>query len=276
MANSEFSLMLPIQGPPLRFSTVENEPVISRLTGKSLRRCQISFTVAGEGRNDEVNAMLAAANASAELISDTQGGQWKVGNRSESFQQGSQMYHHVVDLEEQEELALTGVEIDGMTLTPERWKVDGPDMLTFLVSLDSDDNPKFEQILERRLFSDARETYFSARLFGVNDAETYWSFGECLWQSLDGGGARHLVRLVPKAYDDADSSGPGLFQPERTRLMQQSVVTKMRLDALIEELHAAGVLGAEALARINRELTAVPFAEMREFNRANDVDEFFD
>jgi hypothetical protein len=67
-----------------------------------------------------------------------------------------------------------------------------------------------------------------------------------------------------------------MFEPERTRLMQQSVIVSMKLDALIEELHRAGVLGDEAIERITQKMTRLPFAPMREFERVGDVDFFFD
>lgn len=178
MTDNDFTIVLPVQGPPLLISYAETQPTISGLTGKNLMRCQISFTVAGDARNDEVNAALAAAHAGSQLISDTQGGQWKVSNWSESFQQGSQMYHYNVDLEEQEEITLTGVRIDSMTLVPERWSVDASDALRFLVSLDSADHRSFEQILERYLTAQGAERYFPVTLVGASDAAASWRFGQ--------------------------------------------------------------------------------------------------
>jgi hypothetical protein len=277
MTNAAFPFVLPFT-PPV-FSCVNDEPATSGLTGKPLRSREVSFTVAGEARNDQLAAVLDAANAGTELISDTEGGKWRVGTRSVSYQDGHPvtMHNHRITFMEQEQLTLTAVEIDGMTLTPDRWKIlESTNTVVFLASLDSGENRRFNQILERRLSPEAEEAYFPLRLVGVSDTAGSWRFGECLWEGRDDGGARHLVVLVPEAYDAAHpDDGPGLFQPERMRLMHQSVLTKMRLSALIEELRLVGVLDDGAVSRINAKPEKLPFADMREFYRAHNVDEFF-
>jgi hypothetical protein len=40
-------------------------------------------------------------------------------------------------------------------------------------------------------------------------------------------------------------------------------------------LHVVGVLSAGALARVSPPVTELPVVEIHEFNRANDVEEFF-
>jgi hypothetical protein len=278
MTAAAFPFVLPVT--PAVFACEDQEPETSGLTGKPLRRRYVAFTVAGEARNDAVTAALDAAAAGAELVSDTEGGRWKVGNRTFSYQAGQAvtMYNHRITFIEQEELVLTAVEIDGMTLTPDRWKIgEGDNVVTFLADLNAEESQRFNQILERYFFADGEQRYFPARLIGVSDSSGRWRFGECLWEWRDDGSSRHLVILVPEAYDATiDGEGFSLFQPERMRVMQQSMTTKMRLDALIKELGQAGVLGTEAIARINAELSVFPFAEAREFSRANKVDEFFD
>ena len=198
---------------------------------------------------------------------------WRVGNRSSSHQQGAPINHNF-ELEEQEELNLTSVEVAGMALIPERWKLDqhGED-LRFIVSLNSEQNKQFEQILEQSLPSGE---YLPVRLVGINDGETSWRFGRCLWEAADDG-ARHLVTLVSQAYDD-ERGGQGQFlllQPEVTRMQQEGVLTNLRLDALIDELSRLGVINDDAKTRINATPEMLPFREIRRFDRADNVDDFF-
>jgi len=71
-------------------------------------------------------------------------------------------------------------------------------------------------------------------------------------------------------------AGLQLFQPELVRMMRHTVITRMKPDALIAELHEAGVLPDSALERLNREVDFLPFELMREFERADNMDEYFD
>lgn len=111
MDNESFPFVLPIA--PIVFQIDELDPVLSKLTATSLRRCAVAFTVAGDDRNKIVVAALDAAADGTDLIPHSDGSKWAVGSRSYSHQQGSAMYNHTLELAEQEEVSLAGVEIDG-------------------------------------------------------------------------------------------------------------------------------------------------------------------
>ena len=143
------------------------------------------------------------------------------------------------------------------------------------MSLGPEDHQVLERMLEKRRTAEGPEVYFPVSWTGIRDTPVGMRFGKCLWESRAGGGARHLVVLVSEHGDTAGKlAGLQLFQPELTRMMQHMVITRMKLDALITELHQSGVLPSEAVGRLDREVDVLPFDLMREFERANDVEEF--
>ncbi len=99
-------------------------------------------------------------------------------------------------------------------------------------------------------------------------------FGKCLWERRDDGGARHRIVLVSEEGDDQEGGLSEMFEPERSRLMQQAVIVNVKVDALIKELHRVGVLGDEAIARVTQKIAPLPFVRLREFDRVDDVNPF--
>jgi hypothetical protein len=277
MPDTPIDLVFP--GDPFVFPVIEQEPARSRYTGKMLRQFQVGVRARDAELNEQLEATLSGTGQEGAVLSDRAGGRWKVTSRSYSYQQGQAAPDiHNVDIVEQEDLHLERVEFDGLSLVPDRWSLEPygeANSLTFLATMDAGTHQRFERVLEHRQADPDAETYFPVKMVGITEEPVSMRFGECLWQRLDGGGARHRIVLVSERGDDPDQGGPGLFEPERSRLMQQAVIVNMKLDALIEELHRAGVLDDEAITRITQEVTRLPFAPMREFHRVGDIDLFF-
>jgi hypothetical protein len=260
----------------------KKESTPSRYTGKPVREMELKFRVQGEADQQSALEALEAASEDGPYFLDPDGGQWEVEGRSYSFQESSGLttYHHVVDLKERQELNLTAVEIDDLTLVPERWKFDqhGEDGFSvgLLFTLLPDALSRFEELLENA--NNASDvTYFPVSLVGIMGESRDMRFGQCLWQKDASGGARYALTLVSEIGDDeADGQVDfvtRLIEPRSTRLVQQSVSLGAKLDALIEELHKSGALSDEAVARIeNAEGTR---ASRREFERVGDVEAFF-
>ncbi len=280
MPNGPIELVL--SGDPLLFGYLEAAPEVSRYTGKPLRQLRVSLGAHGDDAHERLNAALQPAEGGDAFISDVEGGHWQVTRHSYSYTDGRPVttYKHEVELSEHEDLTLERVMLEGLEVTPDRWSLqsDGDQgKLTFLASLGPEDHKMLERMLEKHRTAEGPEVYFPVSWTGIRDTPVRMRFGECLWQSLAGGRARHLVVLVSEHGDTVGKLvGLQLFQPELTRMMQHTVITRMKLDALITELHQAGVLPSEAVDRLNREVDVLPFDLMREFERANDVEEFFD
>lgn len=276
MTTIDVSLALP--GDPLIFSFAEEEPVASLYTGKPLRRLEFSLGARGTAAHEQLNAALTAAVNESVPVADRAGGKWEVTSYY-SYPEGNLgMFTHEIKLTEREDLKVERVEFDGLSLTPERWELTPHGdtyMVQLLVSLDPAEHDQFEQAQERHRGAGGTGIYFPVRLAGIQDDPISMRFGQCLWQPLDAGRARHKIVLVP---EQGDSQGPGfqqLMEPGMLRVTQRAAITKIRLDRLVQELERAGVLDSEAIARITQEITVIPFAAMREFEMADDVEDFF-
>lgn len=278
MPDASIGLVLP--GDPFVFPEIEQEPVRSRYTGRMLRRVLVGVRARDDQAGQELVAALQGTGGGEVLIPDTAGGHWKVL----STIIGEPASIHDVEIVEHEELDVERVEFEGLSLVPDRWSLGEHGeaySLAFLATMDSGTHGQFEQVLERRQAGPEAERYFTANIVGITVEPVSVRFGQCLWQRLDGGGARHFIVLVSEQGDVTDPDPMSkalteLLEPQRTRLMQQSVIVDMKLDALIEELRRAGVLGEEAVARITQRVDRLPFARMREFERVGDVEFLFD
>ena len=203
--------------------------------------------------------------------------------RSFSYQAGQAVtiYRHEVELAEHEDLRLERVEFEGLDVIPDRWKLDSDDdriWLAFLVNLDPGQHHQFERVLQQRA-ADEAEQYFPVEMVGITTGPLKMRFGRCLWKRLDERTVRHRIWLVGEGGDD-QASGPfdSLNQPELSRTMEQCLILKARMDALVSELHRAGALGAEAVERIRNINTIddVSFADARELDRTVTIDSFLD
>jgi hypothetical protein len=273
---------LALPGDPLLLGYWEAPPDVSRYTGKPLRQLRVSLGARGDDAHERLNSALQSAESGDALISDAEGDHWRATRHTYSYTDGRAVttYKHEAELREHEDLTLEQVVLEALEVTPDRWSLQSngdQDTLTFLASLGPEDHKMLERMLEKHRTAEGPEIYFPVNWTGIRDTPVRMRFGKCLWQPLAGGGARHLVVLVSEHGDTADRlAGLQLFEPELTRMMQHTVITRMKLDALITELHEAGVLPSEAVDRLNREVDVLPFDLMRKFDRADDVEEFFD
>lgn len=270
---------LVLLGEPRSLQAGELDPVISPYTDTPLRRIGLTLVAQGDNEHERLNAELEAARSGKDPIDDVDGCRWKVVTNNYSYQSGQSptRYVHNVELEMQEELSIERVEFDGISVAPDRWSLESNPgdavVLTMLVSMEPDQNEQFEAVLERHRGSD-QQNYFPVKWIGIKDTAVSMRFGRCLWQSLEDSRFRHFIVLVSE--DGDDTSIRRFNEPEMSRLEEQSVIATAKLDALIHELQQAGTLNADAVARINDVARALRPADRRVFDRADDVDSFFD
>lgn len=275
MPENQVELVFP--GDPFIFPIIEREPVPSRYSGKMLRRLRVGVRARDDEANEELEAALQGIGGESAVIPDRSGSHWKVGDRSYSYQQGQPPGIQTIDLEEEEQLNLGQIDFEGLSLIPDQWSFGQwveATTLTFLTTVDAETHQRFEQALERS-YSEEEPRYFPFTWVGIREDPVPMRFGKCLWERRDDGGARHRIVLVTEEGDDQEGGFSEVFEPERSRLMQQAVIVNVKLDALIEELRQVGVLGNEAIARVTQKVAPLPFVRLREFDRVDDVDPFF-
>lgn len=277
MTTSYLSLVL--LGEPRNLQVAFLDPVTSPYTNRSLRRLRTELSVRGDADHERLMGELEPAADGEALIRGDEGDQWKVTSHNYSYQAGQTVtvFNHTVELEEHEQLTLDRIELPGLSLTPERWSLEsgGPAervSLTALVSVNADEHEQLERAIERYTDQEA-SPYFPVRWVGISDEPVSMRFGRCLWQPKDNGGARHRLVLVTEQGDESEPLL--LLEPERTRLIQQSVAVKGTLNALIDELERAGTLDDQAIGRIKEKTDHLEWSMTREFDRVGDVEAFF-
>jgi len=280
MSTEHVSLDLPaIRGQV--FGSRGRDPEISRITGKQLRRVEYVLAVQGDDGQEQLEAVIAAATSGETPIPDADGGEWVVSDYKFSFSatQSEPVYTYEIELTEVEVLSLNRVEFEGLTLTPapDQWKLDSDDehfWIWFLADLGPDEHQRFESALEQHA-----GTYFPVRLAGMTDDPIQMRFGRCLWKRIDDSTVRHRIALVAEGGDDeAEGLLAGLNQPELARTIEQAVIIRTQMAALLEELQLVGTLDAEAVERVRSlgSIENVPFADQREKDRAVNIEAFLD
>ncbi len=279
MATATDAVTLVLLGEPRDGLDLEPlEPAVSAVTGRPMRRFRVIIRI-HECDHERLGVELSDAGATTPLA-DTDGRRWKVSSNSYSYQAGtaSALVTHIVELEEQEDLELQRIEFEEIILIPRRWSIDsrttGPTVLTVLADLEAEGHLKLEAVLKARDTSALPTPYIPVNLVGITDAPRSMRFGRCLWQALGEGSVRHLLRLVSEDGDEA-ASFVGFNEPEISRLLEQSMRTSAKVDALIAELQRAAALDGEAVERIRNATAGSSFEAAREFSRAEDVETFF-
>lgn len=273
-------VQLTLLGESRDLQVIEDDPGMSRWSGKPLRRIKFQLRVADGNEHESLQAELAGSADGPAIVQGFDGAQWRVSSHSYSYMNNMPPVHSI-ELTEEEQLRLDRIEFDGLALTPERWSLEGNDelRLSFVISMAPEGHQQFETILRRRRLADTdSEIYFPVSLVGITEQPVNMRFGRCLWQDLGGGRGRHEIVLVPQEGDVRQTGYPALdqlFQPSLDRLKEGAIRSRNKLDALLTELGSAGILDGNAITRINSAADApLSFADAREFDRALDLDDF--
>jgi hypothetical protein len=273
---SDAKPVLVLLGEPQPGIALSARPSIeSPITGEHLRAFGVQLSIQGDSRNELLQAELTAQSLlTTVLVKDVDGGNWRVDNRVSSYTQGTHVFHHAFDIVEHEQIELSRVEFEGLVFTPEKWSINGGDPLhlEFMVTLDEPQNSEFEKVVVDAHRGGERRA-FEVRMVGVRDQPVVMRFGRCYWEVLDDGRVRHAVNLFVPTEEKPRAS---LFEPEIPRLQELAITQGLKLDALLAELKAAGVLDDGAIGRIAESTQNPPVGAWRVFDRTRDVTRFMD
>lgn len=270
---------LVLLGQPQDLDVTDLEPTTSPLTGKPLRRIDVTVRGVPDHLHDQLRDELNASRR-ATPIQDAEGGRWVAENFT-SYNRNGGPYSFDVSFRQGEDVQVERLEFAGISLTPEKVKVRDRDgdgiVVEAMVTVTA---------AEHETISNARDAteeaalgtegaYLPVRVVGVRDEPVRMRFGRCPWQRTDDGGARYVLVMVSEVGDG--SPAVGFSQPRIEALTRNSLVHSAKIDALIAELERAGILSADGVQRIARAAAAEPtVAQQVEYNRTKHIDDFWD
>jgi hypothetical protein len=253
----------------LRNSDVE----ASRHTGRNLRHLEVELVVDGDEAERQVRLALdEASSVPASLVTDAgeADGTWTVGETSSSYRDGLPVFHHVLELQEREDLKARALQLANLTLEPYAYEeqFDGDALVvTARVTIDRGQQ-------DTLLSQDHDERYFPVIRVGLSEEPRMMRLGRCLW-SREQRVIRQEIVLVDRAYDD-DSGHVrhGFDEPSLSHLEEMAVEDGRLLCMLCDLLSDAGAISSDGLNRLAPVLDQIRKRDSREFSRVEDLDEW--
>lgn len=263
-------MKLNLLGQPIELAEHDQEPTVSRHTGRELRTVEVSVDLSPE-RADAFRDALNSSRDDTSAVAGADGERWHVRGLSESYF-GDEPHTFTFTVIEAENLTATTLEFGGFDLAPgyyaETRDDDGPLIIVAEFDLSGTELGKLEEFVH-----DARldTTYFDVVRHGVVDTPLRMRLGQCLWQSLEGDARRHQLVFVG---EDDDSEPPSLArinEPHLSNAQRFAVAADEIGNALIEELESAGVLDEAAAARIRHRAREAWKRRYRELDETDDL-----
>lgn len=270
-------LTLHLSDAELKLPMEELEPELSPHTGRPLRRARVWLRVPTEDSKTTTDALGRAREAEHALVSPD-GSRWVVISGSHCYAQGDRVHQHEAELREVEEIRAERLELLGLTLAPTRYKEEAEADGGLFISARVEPDPAVDAALELEIVRERNDDlYFDVLRVGVSDTPVRVRFGRCLWQPTEHGRA-HLLRLVSEAGDSEERQHgyvPLLREPEFSIAARKAAAAEEAIEALLDELKAAGTLSAEAIERIRTRVGPISDNEARDFDEARDLDSHF-
>lgn len=257
-----------------RFQKVSVGVVTSPHTGRNLEVVSAESVLPAA-----VASALADAVSGGGRLSSEDGRVWQVSPRRESYGDPDGPHEVALELTEVEEVSASEVRLAGLTLVPETYEeqVDedsGALIVTLRTTLVSPQLEQWRELVEARL--NAEEPYYDVVRVGVEDRPVRMRLGRTFW-SAAGDGVEALINLVEERFDTADR-GRSLFahvnEPDLTHALRWAKRSEVGIDALVEELVAAGVLTPEAVARVESKRAAARRTLSWAGSEVEDLDDF--
>jgi hypothetical protein len=173
-----------------------------------------------------------------------------------------------------EELHVSALEIEGLTLVPTRYREDvneGTITATFVTEVS--DEERLDELLTKT------HEFFDVIRRGISDEPLRMRFGRRVWQQAGDGTRRHNLVLI--ADEDKSRAAPDPLslanQPQLDRTMEKACANTNALTLLLEELQSKGVLDKDAFHAIKHAATARPLThqEKSELSRTDRLDDYW-
>jgi hypothetical protein len=208
-------------------------------------------------------------------VADTDGVEWVATLESESWSgDGNGAHSLVIRWNEHETVRAHTVDIPGLSLSPttyeERADDEGHLIISFRAMLNTIDAGKLRELGSRR-----SEGYWPVVRHGVSNEAILMRLGMVLWQRHGDDQIEHLITLVAQEGDRTLGHVQLLGgEPRVSHLIQHSLSLTASLRTLLAELQSAGVLGSDAVNRIEQAAKDAADSSDYEYFEVRDLSEW--
>lgn len=247
----------------------EHEPLVSRHSGRQLRRLTIRFRASDADRAEVLSALQKARKG--EMVSEeAEPRRWKVENSSYSYTQVGDTMTHTWELCEFEELRVAELRIGKAVYHPykydEKFSESGLTITAHVrVSLEE------ASILNEQLMS--VDPVKVVRV-GLSEEPRDMNFGALPIWSSDADGRKYEFSLHDVVEEKQNSSIARVLQPHTTHMQREILLSSQVLTTLIRMLSEKGVLTPEQAAELRTVDVSLNSADMLSFRKVRDVDEW--
>jgi hypothetical protein len=262
-------------GDELTVDLEEESTYHSKHTGAELRRVKIGLIAQTLQAHRLLLLKIRRAENAGISSTDEEGnitGRWRVAHSSfcclgdEHYQE----YYHEIQIEEMEELELTGLSINGIVLYPyfyeEEFDCDDLNIKSRVMV-----SPEQDAWLRMLMKEDG---YFQVVRHGISDLPRDMRFSNTILWSRHGNKFKYEIILVDKGYDEKDRPLARLFQPQMSRMQSAVAAQAEMVEAMLETMVTRKYLTVGDVAEMRRKAAERVWDRKREFFEVRDVDEF--
>lgn len=263
-------MILNFRGTQIRFRLIAEDAIVSRHSGKSLRKLRVEMSVRGEDSNDHFLSLMRDAGetnitSTNEINNSTS--YWKVANHSYSYSDRSVLYHHSLEIEEVEMLNVSSLEIDELTLEPYFYQESFLDE-ELAIELRTNLN-KEQHTLLKQIFKERDEVTVIRR--GISDTPVQMIVLIGYWSTEDDNNIKHELRLTQKT--DSQKRNPFSALRWLRPMSDQVAEDQAAIGALIRVLERKNILTTEEAEEIRTEATTRSWENRYNFFKVDDLEE---
>lgn len=247
----------------------------SKHTGAELKRVKIGLIAQTLQAHRLLLLKIKRAEQEGISSTDEEGNitrRWKIAHGSfcSLGDEHNQEYYHELQLDEDEELELEKLSLNGIVLFPYYYEeeFDCDDLsIKSRVMVSPEQDARLRMLMKEN-------GYFWVERQGINNVPREMRFSNTILWSRHGNKFKYEIILVDKSYDERDRPLARLFQPQMSRM--QSVVASQAemVEAILETLVTRKYLTEVDVAEMRKKAAERVWDRKREFFEVKDIDEF--
>lgn len=262
-------------GDELTVDLEEESTFRSKHTGAELKKAKIGLVAQTLQAHRLLLLKIRRAENQGISSTDEAGNitrRWKVSHSSFCClgDEHDHEYYHEIQIEEVEDLELTGLSINGIVLYPYFYEeeFDCDDLNIKSRVMVTPDQDAWLRLLMKE------EKYFQVIRHGINSDPREMRFSNTILWSKHGGKFKYEIILVDRSYDERDRPLARLFQPQMSRMQSAVAAQAEMVEAMLETMVTRKYLTEGDVAEMRKKAAERVWDRKREFFEVGDIDEF--